>query len=81
MVFHGVRDFLHWNYLFDWPVFNLADCCLVCGAGLLLLQAFGSAPAPADQGVTAAARGRYEGTLRPEPADVSCAGVPAGSEP
>jgi lipoprotein signal peptidase len=41
IVFHGVRDFLHWNYLFDWPVFNVADCCLVIGAGLLLLQAFG----------------------------------------
>ena len=40
VVFHGVRDFLHWNYLFDWPVFNIADCCLVCGAGLLLIQAF-----------------------------------------
>lgn len=39
-VFNGVRDFLHWNYLFDWPVFNIADCCLVCGAVLLLLQAF-----------------------------------------
>jgi lipoprotein signal peptidase len=45
IVFHGVRDFLHWNYLFDWPVFNIADCCLVCGAGLLLLQAFASQPA------------------------------------
>jgi lipoprotein signal peptidase len=41
VVFNGVRDFLHWNYLFDWPVFNIADSCLVCGAGLLLLQAFG----------------------------------------
>jgi lipoprotein signal peptidase len=40
VVFNGVRDFLHWNYLFDWPVFNLADCCLVIGAGLMLLQAF-----------------------------------------
>jgi lipoprotein signal peptidase len=38
--FGGVRDFLHWHYLFDWPVFNVADCCLVVGAGLLLLQAF-----------------------------------------
>jgi signal peptidase II len=45
VVFNGVRDFLHWNYLFDWPVFNIADCCLVCGAGLLLLQAFASQPA------------------------------------
>jgi signal peptidase II len=52
VAFGGVRDFLHWNYLFDWPVFNLADCCLVAGAFLLLLQAFGpqTAAAPsADQ--------------------------------
>jgi lipoprotein signal peptidase len=46
VVFNGVRDFLHWNYRFDWPVFNFADCCLVCGAGLLLIQAFTAAPAP-----------------------------------
>jgi lipoprotein signal peptidase len=45
IVFNGVRDFLHWNYLFDWPVFNIADCCLVCGAGLLLVQAFAAQPA------------------------------------
>ncbi|HZV03696.1 MAG TPA: signal peptidase II [Gemmataceae bacterium] len=45
IVFNGVRDFLHWNYLFDWPVFNIADCCLVCGAGLLLIQAFATQPA------------------------------------
>jgi signal peptidase II len=48
VVFNGVRDFLHWNYLFDWPVFNFADCCLVCGALLLLIQAFGTQPRPAD---------------------------------
>jgi signal peptidase II len=51
VAFNGVRDFLHWNYLFDWPVFNVADCCLVCGASLLLIQAFfGRAPeqAPGD---------------------------------
>lgn len=42
VVFGGVRDFLHWYYLIDWPVFNLADCCLVCGAFLLLVQAFGT---------------------------------------
>ena len=40
ILFNGVRDFLHWNYRFDWPVFNVADCCLVVGACLLLLQAF-----------------------------------------
>ena len=40
LVFNGVRDFLHWNLWFDWPVFNIADCCLVGGAGLLLVQAF-----------------------------------------
>jgi lipoprotein signal peptidase len=40
ILFNGVRDFLHWNLWFDWPVFNIADCCLVVGAGLLLVQAF-----------------------------------------
>lgn len=45
LVFQGVRDFLHVYYQsFDWPVFNVADCCLVCGAALLLLQAFFAKP-------------------------------------
>ena len=39
IVFHGVRDFLYFH-LIEWPVFNVADCCLVCGAFLLLAQAF-----------------------------------------
>ena len=30
LVFNGVRDFLYF-YLIDWPVFNVADCCLVVG--------------------------------------------------
>lgn len=49
VVFSGVRDFLHYNFLFDFPVFNLADCCLVCGASLLLLQAFYLNHEPAQQ--------------------------------
>jgi len=41
LVFGGVRDFLHAHYYtHEWPVFNLADCCLVSGAFLLLTQAF-----------------------------------------
>jgi lipoprotein signal peptidase len=41
LIFGGVRDFMHLHYQsFDWPVFNVADCCLVCGAFLLLGQAF-----------------------------------------
>src|SRR5262245_49417640 len=48
LVFGGVRDFLHF-YWFEWPVFNVADCCLVSGAFLLLLQAFLSRPLPAAQ--------------------------------
>jgi lipoprotein signal peptidase len=43
LVFHGVRDFLYF-YWIEWPVFNVADCCLVCGAVLLLAQAFFSHP-------------------------------------
>jgi lipoprotein signal peptidase len=38
VVFNGVRDFLYF-YKIDWPVFNVADCCLVVGAGMLLLHA------------------------------------------
>jgi lipoprotein signal peptidase len=46
LVFGGVRDFLYF-YKVEWPVFNVADCCLVVGAGLLLFQAvFVSPPAP-----------------------------------
>lgn len=50
VVFAGVRDFLHLHYhqQFDWPVFNVADSCLVCGAILLLTQALFSRT-PADK--------------------------------
>lgn len=44
-VFGGVRDFLHF-YWIEWPVFNVADCFLVCGAGLLLIQAIFGAKHP-----------------------------------
>jgi lipoprotein signal peptidase len=49
LVFQGVRDFLHFKVegVIDWPIFNVADSCLVCGAILLLLQAFWTrTPAP-----------------------------------
>ncbi len=45
VVFNGVRDFLYF-YRVDWPVFNVADCCLVVGACMLLLHAFFT-PSPA----------------------------------
>jgi lipoprotein signal peptidase len=44
LVFNGVRDFLHFYYI-NWPVFNVADCCLVVGAFMLLAQAFLNQPA------------------------------------
>jgi lipoprotein signal peptidase len=41
IVFSGVRDFLHCYYgEHVWPDFNIADCCLVCGAGILLVHSF-----------------------------------------
>jgi lipoprotein signal peptidase len=55
VVFGGVRDFLHF-YWIEWPVFNVADCCLVCGAGLLLFQAFFT-PATAEDKLPAATAG------------------------
>jgi lipoprotein signal peptidase len=43
VVFGGVRDFLYF-YKINFPVFNGADCCLVCGAAMLLIHAFFLAP-------------------------------------
>jgi lipoprotein signal peptidase len=41
VVFSGVRDFLHCYYdTHIWPDFNIADCCLVCGASVLLVHSF-----------------------------------------
>jgi signal peptidase II len=48
VVFNGVRDFLYF-YWIEWPVFNIADCCLVCGAFLLLAQAFWNQSGPVEQ--------------------------------
>jgi signal peptidase II len=50
---YAVRDWLHFKIdaiQFDWPIFNLADCLLVCGAGLLVLHAF-RCPPPQQQTV------------------------------
>ncbi len=54
VVFGGVRDFFHWYKYVNWPVFNVADVCLVCGAGLLVLHAFLFAEDPAAQPATGA---------------------------
>src|SRR5437016_1688500 len=48
LIFGGVPDFLDFHW-FEWPVFNIADCCLVCGAFLLLAQAMWSHPAKQPQ--------------------------------
>ncbi len=53
LVFAGVRDFLYF-YKINWPVFNVADCCLVCGAIILLGHAF-LVKAPKDEPPMAAA--------------------------
>lgn len=43
---HAVRDWIHFQTpWFDWPIFNIADCLLVVGAGLLLWHAFRGEPA------------------------------------
>lgn len=48
VVFSGVRDFLYF-YKIEWPVFNIADCCLVVGAGLLMVQAIFAPTPPAEE--------------------------------
>lgn len=49
---YAVRDWLHFKIdpIIDWPIFNIADSLLLCGAGLLVWHAWRSSPA-----VTAAA--------------------------
>jgi lipoprotein signal peptidase len=60
LVFNGVRDFLYFHW-FEFPVFNIADSCLVCGAFLLLIQAFWTRPSVgAPPGESAAAAGCQE---------------------
>jgi lipoprotein signal peptidase len=55
VVFHGVRDFLFF-YKIDFPVFNVADSCLVCGAIMLVLHAvFVKTPKPQPEAQAAAA--------------------------
>jgi signal peptidase II len=45
---YAVRDWIHFQYKsFDWPVFNIADSLLVCGATLLLRETFRKQPADA----------------------------------
>lgn len=45
---YAVRDWIHFQTpWFDWPIFNVADCLLVVGAGLLLWHAFRSESKPA----------------------------------
>jgi signal peptidase II len=38
---YAVRDWLHFKIepIIDWPIFNIADSLLVCGAGLMIIHA------------------------------------------
>jgi signal peptidase II len=52
---YAVRDWLHFRLvnaqggeIFDWPVFNIADCLLVCGSVLLVIYGIRQ-PVPAGQ--------------------------------
>ena len=45
----GVRDWILLRFhQYTWPNFNIADCMLVCGAGLLMLHLFLHQDPPAD---------------------------------
>jgi len=44
--FGYVVDFIHWYWRdFDWPVFNIADSCIVAGASLMVLFSLRRKPA------------------------------------
>jgi lipoprotein signal peptidase len=55
IVFDGVRDYLYWSFIFQTAVFNIADFMLICGALLLLFQAFSGKPAKEETPAAAAA--------------------------
>jgi signal peptidase II len=55
LLFGGVRDFMYWYRFIDWPVFNVADICLVTGASLLVLEALVRNPERDDTAPAAAA--------------------------
>jgi lipoprotein signal peptidase len=84
VVFDGVRDFLWWYWQVNWPVFNLADCCLVCGASLLLWQALGSpAPAaehPSAQAAASASPVDYTEAVCGTPRTAAAPAVPSAAE-
>jgi signal peptidase II len=55
---YAVRDWLHFKLDaigLNWPVFNIADSLLVCGAGLLLWHAFRPADSPTSKATSPAA--------------------------
>ncbi|MBI4834155.1 MAG: signal peptidase II [Planctomycetes bacterium] len=37
---HGVRDFIHYYYIIDWPTFNIADVYITAGAVLMIISLF-----------------------------------------
>ncbi len=48
---YAVRDWLHFKLqgVIDWPVFNVADCCLVCGAILLFWYVWSASKPPQEE--------------------------------
>lgn len=51
----AVRDFLHFQFgNYDFPIFNIADSCLVVGAIMLMLQSFKPLPNDSLKEVTTA---------------------------
>lgn len=39
LFYHGVIDFIRFSWgRFTWPIFNIADCCIVLGVFLIVMQ-------------------------------------------
>jgi signal peptidase II len=67
---YAVRDWLHFQIvgLIDWPIFNIADSLLVCGAGLLIWHAF-RAELNARSGLATPASSTISASTAPESID------------
>jgi lipoprotein signal peptidase len=70
LIFDGVRDYLYWFFVIETAVFNIADFLLICGALLLLVQAFCGKPATEEKRAAETAQDAAKAQMSAEMAQV-----------
>jgi lipoprotein signal peptidase len=70
LIFDGVRDYLYWFFVIETAVFNIADFLLICGAVLLLVQAFWGRSTAEEKPAGNMVHAAEQTALKPEMAEV-----------